>query len=321
MNFETYPKIYRLGHSDIEGILQGKCYIQEKIDGANTSIWLQDGEIHVGSRNNDITGTDNLNNFYDYVMGHEGIKNLLNHFPYFRLYGEWLIKHTINYSELHTKQFYLFDIFEEGEDGLTKRRTVEEVNLLGELYSIKTPHLFAVLDNPIPEEIEQYVGQSKLGDKGEGVVIKNFDFINKFGRNTYAKLVTEKFKEDNAITFGSNNKHSDTYWEMYIVNKYVSLGRVEKVKNKLIPLLGKNKEDKYYIDNKGLSTDLHQSLLMLTSRVASTVYHDLLSEEIWEIAKKAGVIDFKALSRLVQRKAIQIYHYLLNNKISIYDQE
>ena len=251
------------------------------------------------------------------MMAHEGIKKFFKAFPSHRLYGEWLIKHTINYSELYTNHFYVFDIFL--EDGTRLRP--ELIDDLCKSYDIKTPHLFAKLDRPIQEEIEQYVGQSKFGENGEGVVIKNFAFINNWGVNNYAKLVTEQFKESNALVFGSNNKHSDTYWEMYIVNKYVSLARVEKVKNKLLPLIGKNKEEKYYIDNKGLSTDLHESLLMLTSRVANTVYHDLLSEEIWEIARKVQVVDFKALSRLVQRKAIQIYHDLLNNKISIHDQQ
>jgi len=54
--FLKYPKIHRLGKSETEGILDGQCYIQEKIDGANTSIWMdEDGTIHCGSRNNDLT--------------------------------------------------------------------------------------------------------------------------------------------------------------------------------------------------------------------------------------------------------------------------
>jgi len=209
----------------------------------------------------------------------------------------------------------LFDVFD--DDGT--RLYPEGIESLALLSGIDCVHTFARLVNPTLEDIEQYVGQSKLGEVGEGVVIKNLDFINKWGVNNYAKIVTEKFKEKNAIVFGGNNKHSDTYWEMYVVNKYATLPRVEKVKNKLLPLIGQNKEGKYYIDNKGLSSDLHESLLMLTSRVANTVYHDLLSEEIWEIARKVESLNFKTLSRLVQRKAVQIYHDLLNNKISVHD--
>lgn len=42
--FIKYPKIHRLGKEETEGILNALCYIQEKIDGANTSIWIgEDG--------------------------------------------------------------------------------------------------------------------------------------------------------------------------------------------------------------------------------------------------------------------------------------
>lgn len=314
--FKKYPKIYRLGSSETEGILEGKCYIQEKLDGANTSIWLEDGEIHVGSRNNDITRTNSLNNFYDYVLNHEGIKNLLDKHPKVHLYGEWLIKHTINYSELHTKQFYLFDIF--NEDG--SRLSIDDVYTMAEVYKIKTPHLFAVLEKPTFEQLNKYVGISKCGENGEGIIIKNLDFINQFDNITYAKIVTDEFKESNAIVFGSNNRHSDSYWEMYIVNRFMTLPRIEKVKNKLLPLMTKDEECKYVMNGRPLSVDLLESLLMLTPRVSNTAYHDLLTEEIWAIANKVGKVDFKTLSRVATRKATQIYKDLLNNQISINDQ-
>lgn len=51
-----YPKIHRLGSDENEGILFGKCFVQEKIDGANTSIWVEGGEIKCGSRNNELSG-------------------------------------------------------------------------------------------------------------------------------------------------------------------------------------------------------------------------------------------------------------------------
>ena len=50
--FKSYPKLHRLGKEEVEGILDGYCVIQEKIDGANASIWMHDGTVHVGSRRN-----------------------------------------------------------------------------------------------------------------------------------------------------------------------------------------------------------------------------------------------------------------------------
>ena len=46
MTFKKYPKIHRLGKEETEGILDGVCYIEEKLDGANASIWIDKrGEI------------------------------------------------------------------------------------------------------------------------------------------------------------------------------------------------------------------------------------------------------------------------------------
>lgn len=52
MEFKTYPKIHRLGKEETDGMLDALekddiIVVQEKIDGANTSIWLdKDGVVH-----------------------------------------------------------------------------------------------------------------------------------------------------------------------------------------------------------------------------------------------------------------------------------
>jgi hypothetical protein len=42
-----------------------------------------------------------------------------------------------------------------------------------EQYKITTVHFVGTLVNPAPEEVQEFVGKSILGEKGEGVVIKN----------------------------------------------------------------------------------------------------------------------------------------------------
>ena len=75
MSFKKYPKIQRLNHEENNGILNGTCTIQEKIDGANTSIWSEDGKIVCGNRTKVLV--DGFNGFCDYVAAHEGIWNTL----------------------------------------------------------------------------------------------------------------------------------------------------------------------------------------------------------------------------------------------------
>lgn len=297
MPFVKYNKIYRIGTEETEGILNGKCYIEEKVDGANTQIWFEDGFIRVGSRSQQIT--EGFNGFVGYVMTNEPIKKIFADHPDWKLYGEWLVRHTIHYRETSYKQFYLFDIVL-GDGKLMPTYQVKEV---AQGYGINTPQLFATIENPTLEQIDQYVGKTCLGEKGEGVVIKNPSFVNKFGEYQHAKIVTQEFKEDNGLVFGGNNKHSETYWEMYVVNKYMTLERVQKIMNKLQPVIDK-KLDLEHIP-----------------RIMHTAYHDMLTEEVWEISKKAQSINFKDLQRLSQRKAAQIYKDLLLGSVSVADRK
>lgn len=298
--FKRYPKVHRLGKEETDGILLGTVHVEEKIDGANGQIWLDKrGEITCGSRNRELS--EGFNGFVDYVKLHTGINKLLKDHPEYRLYGEWLVRHTISYKETSYQNFYLFDITtikggEEVEEFLTK----EEVIKISNEYGILRPEYHGVFENPTEEQLNHLIGKSSIGDSGEGIVLKNHEFRDAFGSHNYAKIVTQDFKESNAVTFGGNNKHSDTYWEMWVINKYINSARVTKIIHKIESEVGK--------------LDLQH-----TSRVANTVYHDVLTEEIWEIQKSAGKIDFNNLKRLSLRKAVQVYKDILSGSISVAD--
>lgn len=331
--FKKYPKIHRLGKEETDGILEGEgIVIQEKIDGANVSIWIDDeGVLHCGTRTREIT--EGFNGFVDYINAHEGIKNFLTQNPQLRLWGEWLVKHTIVYDETKMRKFYLFDIttksgfqdcidcnggmklFDDGEEkkcdkcGGAGSIPLPEayfgqdfVQKIAFQYDMEYPQIFGTFDNPRLEHIEEFVGQSNIGENGEGVVIKNYAHKDKWGNHCHAKIVTEKFLEDNGVAFGGNNKHSETYWEMYIVNKYMTLPRIQKQMNKLQPEIDKRLDMEHI------------------PRIASMAYHDMLTEEIWEISKKVVAVNFKVLKRLATKKAIQIYKDVLNNTINVNDQ-
>lgn len=83
----------------------------------------------------------------------------------------------------------------------------------------------------------------------------------------------------------------------------MTLARIEKIMNKLQPQID------------------HQLHLADIPRITQTAYHDMLTEEIWEISKKAGTVDFKSLKRIALKKAVQVYKDKLSGDISIADQE
>jgi len=331
--FRKYPKIHRLGKEETDFILEGDCVIQEKVDGANVSIWLgEDGTLQCGTRTRHLTDpTESFNGFVEYVNQHEGMKRYFKDYPNHRLNGEWLVKHTIAYDATKMKKFYLFDItirnnetvacencvsgqtISDGSkcdqcvDGIVVQPEeylpMEHVQLSADTYAMEFPQIFGTFKNATQDELMQFVGKSSIGENGEGVVIKNYAHKDKWGNHCHAKIVTEKFLENNGVAFGGNNKHSDTYWEMYIVNKYMTLSRINKQMSKLQP----------EIDRRLSGIEI--------PRIASMAYHDMITEEIWEISKKVKTVDFQVLKRVATKKAIQIYKDVLNDTVNVNDQE
>lgn len=297
--FKSYDKIKRLGSEETAGILEGICYIQEKVDGANAQIWMEDGEIKCGSRRKELES--GFNGFVEYAKNDPGIRAFLECSPYLTLYGEWLVPHTIKYNETSYGKFYMFDIYDRSSGIFYSQEGVKE---MAEAWGIKTAHLFGIYENPSLELIKELAKQSTLGDKSEGVVIKNYAFVNKFGDTMYAKYVNPEFKEENAITFGGNNRGADHYHEIWATNKYMTMPRIKKIMQKLSAI-------------KDGPLDITD-----TARVIQSAYHDMFEEAMWEIAKKCREINFVALQNIATRKASKIFRDILEDHISVaYNQE
>jgi len=283
-----YPKIHQLGKKETLGILIGTCTIQEKVDGANVSIWMGKSEIKCGSRTRELSD-NGFNGFVGFVKDNQSIKDYLTAFPRHRLYGEWLVQHTISYNSNNYKRMYLFDILD--EDG--KFLPQNEVEKVAKEIGLRYPQIFGIFENPTEESLKEFVGKTNLGDKGEGIIIKNLDFKNEFSDLCYAKMVAENFKESNAIPFGGNDKTLDTYWEIYIVNKYCTLARVQKIMHKIQPEINEKLDLKHI------------------PRVSQTCYHDLITEEMWEIQAKVVNLNFRSLKLLCGKKFIEIYKEII----------
>ncbi len=300
--YKKYPKIHRLGKEETDGILDGEFVVQEKVDGANISIFWHEGKVRCGTRTRMLPEEreeGNFNIFQDAVKANELIHEWLEDHQDIILYGEWLVRHTITYNEEAYRKIYLFDIYDKVNDTWANQ---EDVKFIAEKLGLEYPHIFAE-GKLTQKQIEEFVGKSMIAPAGEGVVIKQPNFVNKFGDHVYAKVVHQKFKESNAIVFGGNNKFSETYHEMYVVNKYCTVARVRKIMQKL-----------------QAETDRRLDMEH-TSKVAGTCYHDMITEEIWEISKKVPELNFRKLQGLAHRKFIQIYKDILNNTLSIADNQ
>lgn len=286
MEFKKYQHVERFGTDATEGILNGTVFIFPKIDGANASVWLDDfGDIAIGSRNRQLKPDDNFRGLRQYVENHKGIRDYLEQYPARRLFGEWLIPHTIkNYRPDAWKHFYVFDVMENG-------KYLNYFDYAAELidFGIKFIDPIISCENPTAEQIQAqldkctFLMQDNL--PGEGIVIKNYDFVNKFGNVIWAKIVRPA-----PITPKIQRKFDADNIESAIVDKFITTEFVAKEFAK-IAVDGWNSK--------------------LIGKFLGTVWHTFITEEIFNILRKFHnpKIDFGLLHALT----IERIKFLLPN--------
>jgi len=288
MGFLRYPHLEHIGNTEVDGIEVGQCYIFPKLDGTNAQVWIDKyGQVRAGSRNRTLElGSDNAG-FYNWAAKDDELYDWLWSFGTgYTVYGEWLVPHTLNtYREEAWRKFYIFDIYDREEGRFLHFN--DQLSMFGSriFKNFKLLHPLQIINNPTTEMLlnvsERNTYAIKDGEGvGEGIVIKNYDFQNKFGRVTWAKLVRNEFKEAHISTMGANEISSDII-EGRIVEKYVTQVLVDKT------------YDKIRVENEGWTSKLIPQLL-------GRVYYDFINEEIWNIIKKykQPKIDFKLLERM-----------------------
>ena len=190
--------IKRFGTTEVEGIDVGTCYIFPKIDGTNASLWSgKNFAIQGGSRRRHLSESSDNAGFLNWAT-EQHIDNLkFQNFidlPHLRLYGEWLVPHSLKtYRDNAWRDFYVFDVYDENEG---KYLSYDEYKPIMEEYDINYIPPLGIIDNPTYESLvqsldkNQYLIEDGKGN-GEGIVIKNYDFINKYGREIWGDKVGE----------------------------------------------------------------------------------------------------------------------------------
>ena len=280
--FKKYQHVERFGNTEVENINLGECFIFPKIDGTNASIWMENGEIKAGSRNRELTLDNDNAGFLHWALDQDNIKSFFIKNPKLRLFGEWLVPHSLKtYREDAWRKFYVFDVCVD---------VVDEVGHLSfniykeylEEFGVDYISPIAVVTNGTYEQFVKATEKNTFLIEdgkgfGEGIVIKNYDFVNKFKRTVWAKIVTNEFKEKHTEEMGATYLNAKKMVEEDISIEYVTETLCIKVYEKI-----KNE--------KGWSSKNIPELL-------NTIYYDLIREEMWEILKKYKdpKIDFKTL--------------------------
>ncbi len=306
MTFRKYDHVERLGHTEVEDIVIGQCYIFPKLDGTNASVWaepqLHTTDIKCGSRTREIgiVGEDGKvrdnHGFATWVAeNHPLFLPIFEAHPTWRLYGEWLVPHTLKtYREEAWRQFYVFDVHD-GE----RYVPFEEYRATVFSSGLHVISPLCTIQNPTPEQLQREVEMNTylINDSagvGEGIVIKNYEWTSKFGRQPWAKIVRNEFKEENRRAFGTPEKDGGFQVEAAIAEEYVTQTLVSKTRAKIIHAIEEEKECHLFeveTTHKGA----------LIPRLLQTVYYEIIQEEMWEALKKYKdpTIDFKKLRKFV----------------------
>lgn len=298
MKFVKYQHVERLGTDETEGILDGTVYVFPKIDGTNGSVWNDSGVICCGTRSKMLGDNDDNRGFKQFVLEKTGIPALLAEYPW-RLYGEWLVPHTLKtYKEEAWNKFYVFDVTVQ-ENGVEKYLPYDMYKSVLDEYGIEYIPCIALVENGKPEIFTKLLEQNTYLIKegiGEGLVIKRYDFVNKWGRIVWAKTVTNEFKFGHYKAMGAPKLSGGAVIEEAIVNEFVTLDLV-------------NKEYSTVCNNHAEDTNEGPWSSRRIPELLNRTYHALVTEELWHILKKFKVhpiIDFKLLERLCTAKVKEL---------------
>lgn len=291
-DFLKYMHIERYGNDEVQGIELGKCYVFPKIDGTNASVWVDNDEVRCGSRNRELSLDSDNAGFLAAMIEDDAVIAALTENKGIRIYGEWLVPHSLKtYREDAWRKLYVFDVWSDTEE---RWLSYDEYSQLLEPYGLNIVTPMAVIKNATYENLLHEVNQNGFlivdgKGVGEGVVIKNYDYKNRFGRVTWAKIVTNEFKEKNKKEFGHKEINGSKMVEQEIADKYVTEHLVNKVFAKIAT------------ESDGWNSKY-------IPRLIHTVFHDVVSEEMWGVLKdfKNPTINFKTLSTLCILKTKEI---------------
>jgi len=287
---EKYHKIKRIGDLENKDIFADRndiITVQEKMDGANMRIFItQEGKLIFGSRNLEIDETvedhekrnSNFLRAINYIK--EKVKDKdLTEYAGLTLYGENMVKHTMQYDWDNIPPFLGFDI-KDREGKYMHPAPVEDIytelglEMVPHIEMMKAGYITIFDEDTVP--VSKYAPKSNPKQQAEGVVYKNYD------KQIFAKYVRDAFKEANSATFGGSpkyNKQGDTDNSEFIF-KYCTNARIEKLIFKAV--------------DEGADLDMK-----LMGRLIKETYLDIIEEEWREILTSNWKLDFKNIRRSI----------------------
>jgi ATP-dependent RNA circularization protein (DNA/RNA ligase family) len=255
------------------------------LDGSNGSVRLgADGELLLTSRARVLSEEfDNQNFFATFSSDERFVKYLTKH-PTHVLFGEWIYtRGVLKYTADITGKFMVFDVM----DAATGEYLPPET-YVGELdnFAIDRIPIIEKVVNPQPEDIMKVLAEHKSGwnseGEFEGIVLKNYEFRNKYGRQTFGKIVRDEWKE---IQADRRTRAVIEDLEQDIIDTFLTAAFIKKEFSKI------ENFDKSRI-----------------GELLGRIWHALITEEAWHIIKKYKnpTVNFARLNNLTIQKIKQV---------------
>lgn len=293
MTFIRYPHLERFGNSGVQDIEFGVTHIFPKLDGTNASVWYDNTMIRAGSRNRTVSLENDNAGFYSYILNGDKYGTIEEYClanPNHIIYGEWLVPHTIKtYREDAWRRFWIFDVYDRSTGKFLPYEVYQPLLETYDLDYIPCIKKFknGSYDNFLHEAQNNSHFLLPEGSKGEGIVIKNYDWTNKFQQVTWAKIVLNEFKDKFHATMGANLQEVGSPAQV-ICDFACTPHLIEKEYAKIV--------------NENGSWSNH-----FIPRLLHTVFYSMVTEELWDGLKKInyGSVNFQELKALCIQKVKQ----------------
>lgn len=290
MNIEVFKTKFADGFNKGDHII-----IQEKIDGANAS-YQYDNEsdlIKAFSRKQILDFKNNLRGFWEWTQQKLNAHDFKN-YNHIRVFGEWLVSHTVPYPQDKYQNFYCYDLFNTETRIYCPQDVVKAFCIKHNLIYVPVFYdgVFQSWDHCM-----SFVGQTYLGGEyGEGVVIKNMTRLNDPNNRLpfYTKIVGNKFSEK-AERKVKKPIDPDVLalreYNIGLVESIVTEARINKLLHKLVDE-GILRED----------WDEHD-MGLIAKNINSAVYYDCVKEEndtVLEVGEYFGKMSASLSMKIVK---------------------
>lgn len=306
MSYRPYDHLERIDHDEVEGLETGRVFVFPKLDGTNAVVWFDQDQQRVctGSRRREINIEQDNHGFAAWVNSDDAkaiaLRDYCRDNPTHVVYGEWLVPHSLKtYRPDAWRRFWIFDVF----DRATSRYVDFHAYFVCMTSVLDVVLPMCVITNPGRDQLQAQVEMNTFlvldgAGVGEGIVLKNYEWTNRFGRQPWAKIVRNEFKEQNAIAFGITEKQGAAQVEHEIVQKHVTPALVGKTRAKIIADIANS----VGLDLVDPNVQQHIEATYrgrVIPQLIGRVFHDLVVEELWPALKehKNPTIDFKLLAR------------------------